>query len=92
VAPAEIEAVLLTHPEVDDAAVTGMPDDEAGERPVAHVVLKPGASADDAALKAHVLEHLSHYKALGAVRFVETIPKSASGKILRRLLREPVAA
>jgi len=92
VAPAEIEAVLLTHPEVDDAAVTGMPDDEAGERPVAHVILKPGASADDAALKAHVLEHLSHYKALGAVHFVETIPKSASGKILRRLLREPVAA
>jgi len=92
VAPAEIEAVLLAHPEVDDAAVTGMQDEEAGERPVAHVILKPGAAATEDAIKAHVLEHLSHYKALGAVNFVDTIPKSASGKILRRLLRAPVPA
>ncbi len=87
VAPAELEAVLLTHPAVDDAAVVGVPDDEAGERPVAHVVLKPGTTATEAALQAHILDHLSPYKALAAVRFAESIPKSASGKILRRLLR-----
>jgi len=88
VAPAELEAVLLMHPDVADAAVIGAPDAEAGERPVAHVVRKPTTSVDADTLKAHVLEHLAHYKALAAVHFIDTIPKSASGKILRRLLRD----
>ncbi|PTW50673.1 AMP-binding protein [Rhodovulum kholense] len=88
VAPAELEAVLLTHPDVLDAAVVGRSDPEAGERPVAHVVPRPGADADAEALKAHVLAHLSHFKALAEVHFVEAVPKSASGKILRRLLRD----
>jgi 4-coumarate--CoA ligase len=88
VAPAEIEAVLLSHPEIADAGVVGRPDAEAGERPVAHVVLAAGASMDEEAIKAFVLERLTRYKTPSDVHFVETIPKSPSGKILRRLLRE----
>lgn len=90
VAPAEIEAVLLSHPEIADAGVVGRPDNEAGERPVAHVVLAAGASIDEEAIKAFVLERLTRYKTPSDVHFVETIPKSPSGKILRRLLRETV--
>jgi 4-coumarate--CoA ligase len=86
VAPAEIEAVLLTHPKVADAAVVGRPDEEAGERPVAHVVA--GAAPLDAdEVKAYVAARLASYKALSEVHFVDAIPKSPSGKILRRLLR-----
>ncbi len=87
VAPAEIEAVLLTHDDVVDVAVVGRHDDEAGERPVAHVVLREGAAPDAEALKAHVAAHLSSYKELAEVHFTHAIPKSASGKILRRMLR-----
>ena len=87
VAPAELEAVLLTHPEVADAAVVGVDDDEAGERPVAYIVRKADTKVTEEAIKAHILAHLSHYKALAQVHFIDTIPKSASGKILRRLLR-----
>jgi 4-coumarate--CoA ligase len=87
VAPAELEAVLLTHPDVADAAVIGVADDEAGERPVAYIVRNADGAATEEALKAHVLEHLSPYKALAQVHFTDAIPKSASGKILRRMLR-----
>ncbi|MEM8554522.1 MAG: AMP-binding protein [Pseudomonadota bacterium] len=87
VAPAELEAVILTHPDVADVAVVGQPDDEAGERPVAHVVCNPNATPTKDAIKAHVLDHVSHYKELAEVHFTDAIPKSASGKILRRLLR-----
>ncbi len=87
VAPAELEALLLTHPSVADAAVIGVPDVEAGELPKAFVVLKPGheASADD--IQSHVAAHVATYKQIRQVEFVESIPKSASGKILRRELR-----
>ena len=84
VPPAELEALLLTHPAVADAAVIGEPDDDAGELPVGYVVLKPGhaATADD--LRAYVAAQVAHYKQLRAVRFIDAVPKSASGKILRR--------
>ena len=87
VPPAELEALLLTHPAVADAAVVGEPDDEAGELPVGFVVLKPGhvASADE--LRAFVAGQVAHYKQLRRIRFIEVVPKSASGKILRRELR-----
>jgi acyl-CoA synthetase (AMP-forming)/AMP-acid ligase II len=87
VPPAELEALLLTHPAVADAAVIGVADEEAGEIPKAFVVLKPGATATDEEIKAHVAAHLAHYKHVRVVEFIDAIPKSASGKILRRQLR-----
>lgn len=88
VAPAELEALLLTHPSIADAAVVGVPDDEAGERPRAFVVVKDGqhVSADD--ITAFTAEHVATYKVIHDVVFTDSIPKSASGKILRRLLRD----
>jgi acyl-CoA synthetase (AMP-forming)/AMP-acid ligase II len=88
VPPAELEALLVTHPAVADVAVIGIPDDEAGELPKAFVVLKPGAEATAEDLQAFVAERVAHYKQVRQVAFVEEIPKSASGKILRRMLRE----
>jgi acyl-CoA synthetase (AMP-forming)/AMP-acid ligase II len=86
VPPAELEAILVTHPAVADAAVTPHPDEEAGEIPKAFVVLKPDshASADD--IMAFVAERVSPQKRVRMVEFVSEIPKSASGKILRRVL------
>jgi acyl-CoA synthetase (AMP-forming)/AMP-acid ligase II len=88
VPPAELEALLLTHPAVADAAVVGLPDEEAGEIPVAHVVLRPGAEATPEEIQAYVAENVAHYKQVRRVIITDTIPKSASGKILRRVLRD----
>ncbi len=89
VPPAELEALLLTHPAVADAAVVGQPDEEAGEIPVAYVVLRPGAEATEAEISEFVAGQVSHYKQVRKVVLTDAIPKSASGKILRRLLRNP---
>ena len=87
VAPAELEATLVAHPQIQDAAVIGQHDEEAGEIPVAFVVCQdPAPGQED--IQAYVGSQLSHYKQLHRVTFVETIPKSPSGKILRRLLRD----
>jgi acyl-CoA synthetase (AMP-forming)/AMP-acid ligase II len=86
VPPAELEALLLTHPAVADCAVIPIPDEEAGEVPKAYVVLKGEASAD--ALIGYVAERVAPYKRLRAVEVTDQIPKSASGKILRRVLIE----
>jgi 4-coumarate--CoA ligase len=87
VAPAEIEAALMAHSGVLDAAVIGMDDEEAGELPVAFIV--PGEPAPSLAdLQRHLDASLAHYKQIRRLECVETIPKSASGKILRRVLRE----
>uniref|UniRef100_A0A182KEW5 Luciferin 4-monooxygenase n=1 Tax=Anopheles christyi TaxID=43041 RepID=A0A182KEW5_9DIPT len=89
VAPAELEAVLLTHPAVKDCAVVGKADERAGELPVAFVVRADGTPVTETQLIRHVDEKVSNEKRLrGGVRFVEEIPKTASGKILRRTLRE----
>lgn len=84
VAPAEVEAALLTSPMVKDAAVRGVPDDEAGEVPVAFIV--PAEGAEEAAIRAHLAGQLASYKLPRSITFIEAIPKSASGKILRRML------
>ncbi|RAL13942.1 acyl--CoA ligase [Aspergillus homomorphus CBS 101889] len=93
VAPAELEAHLLTHPAVADCAVIPIPDADAGELPKAFVVKSPKAGPDDAAtiqaIVAHVQDAKARHKWLkGGVEFIEVIPKSPSGKILRRLLRD----
>jgi len=87
VAPAELEALLLTHPAVADAAVVPSPDEEAGEIPKAYVVRKPlsaGVTPDE--LMAYVAGRVAPYKKIRQLEFIEQIPKSASGKILRRVL------
>jgi 4-coumarate--CoA ligase len=91
VAPAEVEAALIAHPSVVDAAVIGRPDAAAGEVPVAYVVAAAGAGASEAALRAHCEGCLAHYKHPVEYRFVDAVPKSASGKILRRELRDALA-
>lgn len=88
VAPAELEALLLSHPDVADAAVVGVVDDQGGETPVGHIVLKAGAQATAADIKAFTAERSATYKHLGRLLVVDAIPKSASGKILRRVLRD----
>ncbi len=84
VAPAELEAVLVGHPAVADAAVIGVADEEAGEIPKAFVVLKGEATADE--LMSYVAERVAPYKKLRLLEFIEQVPKSSSGKILRRML------
>ncbi len=88
VPPAELEALLLTHPAIADAAVIGRPDEEAGEIPIGFIVLKPGSEATADDVKEFIAGQVATYKRLGDVVFVDAIPKSASGKILRRILRD----
>ncbi|MEZ5714150.1 MAG: AMP-binding protein [Paracoccaceae bacterium] len=93
VAPAELEAELLTHPAIVDAAVIGVPDAEAGELPMAFIVAAPGAQAPTLdEVKTYLETRLAHYKQVRVLEVVDEIPKSASGKILRRLLRDRVGA
>ena len=84
VPPAELEALLLTHNAVADAAVIPCPDEEAGEVPKAFVVLRGNATADE--LMDFVEQRVAPYKRLRFVEFIDNIPKSPSGKILRRML------
>jgi 4-coumarate--CoA ligase len=92
VAPAEVEAALIAHGGVADAAVIGRADDAAGEVPIAFVVKAAGAEVSQADLAAHCEGCLAHYKHPAEYRFVASVPKSASGKILRRELRDLVKA
>lgn len=95
VAPAELEAHLLSHPSVADCAVIPIPDDAAGEVPKAFVVKSSSVGLEDndrmvmREIQKHVEEHKARHKWLkGGVEFIDVIPKSPSGKILRRLLRD----
>jgi len=93
IAPAEIEAVLLEHPAVRECGVVGRSDEAAGEIPVAFVALRDGY-ADGQKLSeelcAFVADRLTHYKQPREIRFVDAVPKTASGKILRRELRKSI--
>jgi acyl-CoA synthetase (AMP-forming)/AMP-acid ligase II len=84
VAPAELEALLLKHPQVADVAVIGVADEESGEVPKALIVARGALTADE--VKAYVESKVAHYKRVRYVAFVDAIPKSPSGKILRRVL------
>jgi len=88
VAPAELEELLLTHPAVADVAVIPGPDEEAGEVPTAFVVLRDGSRVEADALLAFVAERVAPHKKVRRLEFTDEIPKSASGKILRRVLVE----
>lgn len=97
VAPAELEDLLLGHPAVEDCAVLGVPDERAGERPKAYVVLKKKPGPDAAAVEVeevgldilrYARERKVRHKWIREVEFTDEIPKSASGKILRRVLRD----
>ncbi|KAI0634244.1 acetyl-CoA synthetase-like protein [Trametes polyzona] len=99
VAPAELEGLLLDHPDIADVCVIGAPDEYSGELPFAFVVLKDEARARVArdpkqeekvrqAILKYVQDHKTQYKWLAGVRFVDAVPKNPSGKLLRRLLRD----
>ncbi|XP_055881151.1 uncharacterized protein LOC106069292 [Biomphalaria glabrata] len=88
VPPAELEALLLGHPDVQDVAVLGVPDLECGELPKAFVVKKPGSKVNEQELLKYVEDRVSHIKRLRAgVLFIDEIPKNPSGKILRKIIR-----
>jgi acyl-CoA synthetase (AMP-forming)/AMP-acid ligase II len=84
IAPAELEAVLLAHPCVADAAVVPMADEEAGQVPKAFVVLRSKSTADD--IMTYVADRVARYKRVRLVEMIDQIPRSPSGKILRRVL------
>jgi fatty-acyl-CoA synthase/long-chain acyl-CoA synthetase len=87
--PAEIEAVLEQHPAVYEAAVFGIPSDEWGEAVHAAVVLRPGAVLSAGDVIAFSKDHLAGYKTPRSVSFIDDLPRTGSGKVLKRLLRAP---
>ncbi len=86
IAPAQVEAVLLEHPAVADAGVFGRPDEEWGERVVATVVLRAGQRASPAELQAFVADRLARFKVPKEIGFSDELPRTVSGKLLRRRL------
>jgi len=88
----EVEGVLLRHPSVQEVAIVGLPNERWGEAPHAFVVLKPGATATDEELRQFVRDRMAHFKTPRAVHFVTELPKTATGKIQKFVLRGSKAA
>lgn len=86
--PAEVENMLLSHPQIADAAVLGLPSPKWGEVPLAVLVKKPGAALTEADLLGWCKGKLASFKLPKVVVFAEAIPRNPSGKILKRVLRE----
>ena len=86
--PAEVEAALMSHPDVEDAAVYGVDDEEWGQRVVAAVRLAAGGSSDDAALRSHLEERIARFKIPRSFAFVDALPREMSGKMFKRRLRD----
>ncbi len=91
IASSEVERVIYRLPEVSEAAVVGRPDPRWGERVVAVVVPKPGATLDLAGLEAHCRRHLAGFKVPKELHIVDALPRNPSGKVLKRVLRETLA-
>jgi acyl-CoA synthetase (AMP-forming)/AMP-acid ligase II len=90
VAPTELEALLLTHPGIADAAVVPIPDEQAGEVPKAFLVMRHPVTVEE--VLDFVAARVAPYKKVRAVEFIQEIPKSPSGKILKRVLKDRVRA
>lgn len=88
VAPTELEEIIRNYDKVQDAAVIGVKHDQYGEVPKAFVVVKPNMNISEDEVKAFVAKHVTKHKQLGYVQIVESIPKSPTGKILRRILQQ----
>jgi long-chain acyl-CoA synthetase len=86
--PLEVETALLEHPAIEDVAVVGAPDDDAGERPMAFIVRAPGTHVDAVEIRAFALKALAKYKVPSRIAFVDALPRSTTGKVLRRELRD----
>jgi acyl-CoA synthetase (AMP-forming)/AMP-acid ligase II len=87
--PAEVENALMQHPAVADGAVIGVPDDRWGEAVKAVVVLKSGSRASAAEIVEFMRSRIAHFKCPKSVDFIDAIPRNPTGKILKRVLREP---
>jgi long-chain acyl-CoA synthetase len=87
--PTEVENAIFGHPDVGDVAVIGVPDEQWGESVKAIVVAKPGVTPDAASIIRHARERIAAFKAPKSVDFIDMLPRNASGKVLRRQLREP---
>ena len=87
--PAEVENALMSHPDIIDAAVVGVPDDKWGETVKGFVILKEGVELTEQDIIASTKEKIASYKCPTSINFIQEMPRNPSGKILRRELREP---